>query len=63
MHDLVQDDYCKVDWRILLQPKDLLVQKAWKNLEQTAGAHYLKDMADQGKLDTFLGLVNFFNDR
>jgi hypothetical protein len=47
----------------LLQPRGLLAQKARKNLGQKAGIDYLKYLAEQGKEDTFLDLVNFLNDR
>jgi hypothetical protein len=41
----------------------LLAQKARKKLGQKAGIDYLKYLAEQGKEDIFLDLVNFLNDR
>jgi len=46
----------------LIQPRGLLAQKARKKLGQQAGIDYLKYLAEQGKEDTFLELVNFLND-
>jgi hypothetical protein len=40
----------------------LLAQKAGKKLGQKAGIDYLKYLAEQGKEDTFLDLVNFLDD-
>jgi hypothetical protein len=47
----------------LLQPRGLLAKKARKKLGQKAGIDYLKYLAEQGKEDTFLDLVNFLNDQ
>jgi hypothetical protein len=41
----------------------VLAQKAGKKLGQKAGIDYLKYLAEQGKEDTFLDLVNFLNER
>jgi hypothetical protein len=41
----------------------LLAKKARKKLGQKAGIDYLKYLAEQGKEDTFLDLVNFLNDQ
>jgi hypothetical protein len=59
----VQDYYRKVDPGSLIQPRGLLAQKARKKLGQKAGIDYLKYLAEQGKEDTFLDLVNFLNER
>ena len=59
----VRDYYRKVDPRSLIQPRGLLAQKARKKLGQQAGIDYLKYLAEQGKEDTFLELVNFVRDR
>jgi hypothetical protein len=59
----VRDYYRKVDPGSLIQPRGLLAQKARKKLGQKAGIDYLKYLAEQGKEDTFLELVNFLNDR
>jgi len=59
----VRDYYRKVDPGSLIQPRGLLAQKARKKLGQKAGIDYLKYLAEQGKEDTFLDLVNFLNDR
>ncbi len=58
----VCDYYRKVDPGSLLQPRGLLTQKARKMLGQKAGIDYLKYLAEQGKEDTFLDLVNFINE-
>jgi len=59
----VRDYYRKVDPGSLIQPRGLLAQKARKKLGQQAGIDYLKYLAEQGKEDTFLELVNFVRDR
>jgi hypothetical protein len=58
----VHDYYRKVDPGSLVQPRGLLAQKARKKLGQKAGIDYLKYLAEQGKGDTFLDLVNFINE-
>jgi hypothetical protein len=58
----VRDYYRKVDPGSLIQPRGLLVQKARKKLGQQAGIDYLKYLAEQGKEDIFLELVNFVRD-
>jgi hypothetical protein len=58
----VWDYYRKVNPGSLLQPRGLLVQKARRKLGQKAGIDYLKYLAEQGKEDTFLDLVNFLNE-
>jgi len=57
------DYYRKVDLGSLVQPSGLLAQKARKKLGQKAGIDYLMYLAEQGKEDTFLDLVNFINER
>ncbi len=59
----VHNYYRKVDPGSLVQPRGLLAQKARKKLGQKAGIDYLKYLAEQGKEDTFLDLVNFINER
>jgi hypothetical protein len=46
----------------LILPRGLLAQKARRKFGQKAGIDYLKYLAEQGKEDTFLDLVNFLND-
>jgi len=58
----VCDYYRKVDPGSLLQPRGLLAQKARKKLGQQAGVDYLKYLAEQGREDTFLYLVNFIKE-
>jgi hypothetical protein len=58
-----RDYYRKVDPGSLLQPRRLLAQKARKKLGQKAFIDYLKYLAERGKEDTFLDLVNFINER
>jgi len=57
----VRDYYRKVNPGSLLQPRGLLAQKARKKLGQKAAIDYLNYLAEQGKEDTFLDLVNFIN--
>jgi len=58
----VHNYYRKVDPGSLVEPSGLLAQKARKKLGQKAGIDYLKCLAEQGKEDTFLDLVNFINE-
>ncbi len=58
----VRDYYRNVDPGSLVQPLLLRTEKARKKLGQKAGIDYLKYLAEQGKEDTFLDLVNFINE-
>ena len=40
-----------------------MLKRLGKKLGQKAGTDYLKYLAEQGKEDTFLDLVNFINER